>query len=449
MSIRTTEPGTAASDEGPEPERSHAPHDDEAQERTLLADGVAPAPLDPPHAAPEGPAASTGPSSAADEDAPPGDGQELGAVAEQGQDLVAPSPQDLAPTAPAPTQDLSPVTPAAVPAEVHGTTPAVPERSASPVRAAPIEPATSLDPVHDASPATAAGGAGAGSGPGAGPTSGKGRGRRPKKDPEGRMALREHLTELRKRVVRAGIFVLAGAIGGWFLYDPLLQYLIAPLKDLAEERANQITINFSNVASSFDLKLKGAVWIGFVISSPFWIYQLWAFITPGLTRKERRYAIGFVSAAVPLFLGGVYLASLFIPRAVTFFTSFTPQDGVNIIDAPTYIGFVLRTVLTFGLAFLLPVVLVALNFAGLLPGRAVLKAWRWVLVASLTFAAIATPTPDVIAMFTLAAPIVILFAVAIAVCLVHDRGKAKRSPSYAGLDDDQASDLGDDEASPL
>ncbi len=287
----------------------------------------------------------------------------------------------------------------------------------------------------------------AGSGSGQQPPSGgakRGRGGGPKKDPEGRMALREHLVELRKRVVRAGVAILLGAVVGWFLYLPLIGYITEPLKALQAARDGEVQINFSNVASSFDLQVKGAIWIGVIVSSPLWIYQLWAFITPGLTKKERRYAVGFVSAAVPLFLGGVGLASLFIPRAVTFFTSFTPEGGSNIIDAPTYIGFVMRTVLTFGLAFLLPVILVALNFAGLLAGKSILKAWRWVLVAALAFAAIATPTPDITAMFILAAPIVVLFAIAILIALLHDRRKAKKEAKKA-----KNPEVPDDEASPL
>ena len=268
---------------------------------------------------------------------------------------------------------------------------------------------------------------------------------RRRRDPEGRMALREHLVELRKRVVRAGLAVLVGSIGGWFLYDPVLEYLTAPLTELARTTDQDIQVNFGSIATAFDLQVKMSVWIGFIISSPLWLYQLWAFITPGLTSKERRYALAFVATAVPLFLAGVGLSSLFIPNAVGFFTSFTPEGGSNIIEAAVYLGFVMRTVLAFGIAFLLPVVLVGLNLVGLLSGRAVLKAWRWVLVLCFTFAAIATPTPDVTAMFTLAAPMMVLFALAIGICLLSDRRRSRREPSYAGLADDEASAI-DDEA---
>jgi len=270
-----------------------------------------------------------------------------------------------------------------------------------------------------------------------------GRGRRPvrrRRDPEGRMALREHLVELRKRVVRAGLAILLGAVAGWFLYKPVFNFLTAPLAELAKE-GRPIQVNFQGVASAFDLQLKTSIWIGVIVSSPLWIYQLWAFITPGLTTKERRYALGFVAAAVPLFLAGVGLAAMFIPNAVAFFTSFTPDDGSNIIPAQDYLGFVMRTILVFGIAFLLPVVLVGLNLVGLLSGMAVLRAWRWVFVLCMTFSAVATPTPDITAMFTLATPMLLLFALAIGICLLLDRRRSRRDPGFGDLSDDEASAL--------
>ncbi len=263
---------------------------------------------------------------------------------------------------------------------------------------------------------------------------------RKSRNPEGRMALREHLTELRKRVVRAGLAILVGAVAGWFLYNPVFDYLTGPLADLRID-GQDVEINFGAVATAFDLKLKMSVWIGVIVSSPLWIYQLWAFITPGLTKQEKRYALGFVSSAAPLFLAGVVLASFFIPNAVSFFTSFTPTEGSNIIEASVYLGFVMRTILGFGLAFLLPVVLVGLNLAGLLSGAAVLRSWRWVFVLCMTIAAVATPTPDVTAMFTLAAPLLLLFALAIGICLMIDRRRAKRAPAYLETADGEASAL--------
>ncbi len=255
------------------------------------------------------------------------------------------------------------------------------------------------------------------------------------------MALREHLRELRNRLLKATLGLLLGAIGGWFLYDPVLEALSAPLFEL--ERQELLSVNFGTVAQPFDLKIKVSAFIGVIVSSPIWIYQLWAFITPGLTRRERRYALAFVGAAVPLFCAGAYLAFMAIPNFVRFLVSFAPDGFSNIIDAQVYLGFIMRVVLTFGLSFLVPVVLVGLNVVGLVSGRAIVKAWRWVVVISFTFAALATPTPDVLSMFLLALPLLILFAVAIGVCLLNDRRRRRRSgePDYDDLDDDAASAL--------
>ncbi|MFP5335489.1 MAG: twin-arginine translocase subunit TatC [Actinomycetes bacterium] len=255
------------------------------------------------------------------------------------------------------------------------------------------------------------------------------------------MPLRDHLSELRRRVVRAGLAILAGSLVGWFLYDPLVSELTEPIQRIAAQEGRVAQINFAQVASSFDLKVKMSIWLGIIASSPVWIYQLWAFITPGLTRKERRTALAFVAAAVPLFLAGIWLAWQFIPNAVRFLTGFTPEGGSNIIDAQYYLGFVMRLLLAFGIAFLLPVVLVGLNVAGLMQGRTMLKGWRWVVVLALTFAAIATPTPEITAMFMLATPMLLLFAVAIGLSLLNDRRRARREPSFADLDDDAPSPL--------
>ena len=257
------------------------------------------------------------------------------------------------------------------------------------------------------------------------------------------MPLREHLRELRNRIFKAGLALLAGAVGGWFLYDPVLEALTEPLLRLAEQRGRNISPNFPTVAAAFDLKVKISIFIGVIVSAPVWIYQFWAFITPGLTRKERRYALGFVFAAVPLFMAGSWLAYQFLPNAVRFLVDFTPDGFSNLIDAQVYLGFVMRIILAFGLSFLVPVVLVALNFIGLVSARAMVKAWRWVVVVAFTFAAIATPTPDVLSMFLLALPLLALFALAIGISAVNDgrRRRARARDEFSALDDDATSPL--------
>lgn len=261
------------------------------------------------------------------------------------------------------------------------------------------------------------------------------------------MPLREHLRELRNRFIKAALGLILGAVGGWFLYDPVLEALAAPVREVAAQAGREASLNFPAVASAFDMKLRVAVFIGVIISSPVWIYQLWAFVTPGLTKKERRYALGFFVASIPLFLAGAYLAYMAMPNFVTFLVSFSPSGFSNFIDAQIYLGFVMRLILTFGLSFLVPVVLVGLNFIGLISGRAMIRAWRWVVVVSFAFAAVTTPTPDVLSMFLLALPLLGLFFLAIGIALLNDRRRRRRNPDLAALD--ELTTLSDDEASPL
>jgi len=240
-------------------------------------------------------------------------------------------------------------------------------------------------------------------------------------EPDGRMPLREHLRELRRRVVLIALGLVVGGVGGWFLYEPVFDLLQQPILDIADSRGRQVALNFQGVATAFDMQVKVSLFLGVLLSAPWWIYQLWAFITPGLTSKERRYAVGFVAVAVPLFLAGAALAWWALPNAVHLFADFVPPETVNWVDAQLYLSFVMRVVLAFGVGFLLPVVMVALNLVGLVRARTWLAGWRWAVLVAFVFAAIATPTPDAMTMLAVAIPMCLLFFAALGVCVLHDR----------------------------
>lgn len=240
------------------------------------------------------------------------------------------------------------------------------------------------------------------------------------------MPLREHLVEIRRRFLRAGIGLLLGAIVGWILYDRVFALLQDPLLQAAAERGALATVNFAGVATAIDMKIRVSVFIGLFLSSPWWLYQLWAFINPGLTRTERRWAFVFLGASVPLFLGGGALAWYILPRAVTILTEFTPPDSANLLDAHDYLVFVMQFILAFGLAFLLPVVMVALTLLGVVRGTTWRGGWRWAILLSFVFAAVITPTPDVMTMFWVALPVCALYFVAVGICLLHDRRADRR-----------------------
>lgn len=244
------------------------------------------------------------------------------------------------------------------------------------------------------------------------------------------MPLREHIIELRNRLLWSVLGVCLGAVAGWIWYPQLFAALQAPVVAIAHQRGEQIALNMGGVATPLDMQLKVALFAGAIVSSPWWIYQLWAFITPGLTRRERGYTAGFVAAGVPLFLSGAALAWWLLPKAVGVLTAFTPRDAVNIIDAPAYLTFIMQMVLAFGLAFLLPVVLVALNFAGLVRASTWIKGWRVAVLLAFVFAAVATPTGDALSMFALGIPICVLYFLAVGACWWHDR----RADRLAELD---------------
>jgi sec-independent protein translocase protein TatC len=248
-----------------------------------------------------------------------------------------------------------------------------------------------------------------------------------KANPEGRMALKEHLREARNRLIKSAIAVLAATVVGFFIYDPVLQALEAPIDAINAQEGRDASLNFDSAASPFDILIQVAVFLGLVISSPVWLYQFWAFITPGLKRKERRTALAFIAVAVPLFLAGIGLAWLILPSAVRVLTEFTPEGFSNFISVSVYFAFVLRLILAFGIAFILPVVLVGLNMVGIITGRQVLKAWRITVFLICLFAAMAAPGGDALSMIYLAVPLLVLFFLAIGLCLLNDRRRVRRN----------------------
>lgn len=238
------------------------------------------------------------------------------------------------------------------------------------------------------------------------------------------MPLRDHLREARWRLLAIAAGLVPGFIVGWILYPHLFALLQRPIEVAAEGR--DVLLNFPTVAASLDLQVKVSLFAAVVISSPWWIYQIWAFITPGLKKHERRIAVSFVAAAAPLFVAGVVLAWLILPQAVTVLLGFTPAGGGNIIDATAYLSFVMRMTLAFGVAFLLPVLMVGLNLVGLVTARTWAKGWRWAILVSAVFAAAATPTSDVVSMLALMVPICLLYFAAVGLCWLHDRRTRRR-----------------------
>lgn len=276
--------------------------------------------------------------------------------------------------------------------------------------------------------------------------------RKQAKDPEGRMPLADHLRELRNRLFKSVLAIIVVTIVAAFFYKhiiELLQHRIpANVQCLNGSRhakdsgpCAQMTVN--GLLGGFSIALKVSLMAGVVVSSPVWLYQLWAFLAPGLHRNEKRYTLGFVGAGVPLFIAGGALAYEILPQTARIMIGFVPDDTTNLLALDDFLDLVVRMVVVFGLAFELPLVLVLLNFTGIVTGRRMLGWWRWMVIGITVFAAVATPTGDPVTMCLLAAPIVFLYFLAMAVCFFNDRRRERRrsaDPDF-GLDPDEASSL--------
>lgn len=246
-------------------------------------------------------------------------------------------------------------------------------------------------------------------------------------DRERRMSLGQHLVELRKRLFRAAIGVALGAVAGWFVAEWVWDALRTPITEIALAQHRNATLTYTDITSAFDLKMQIAIYVGLFLSSPVWLYQIFAFLVPGLTSKEKRYTFGFFFTAVPLFLAGCAAGWFVLPHIVVLLTGFAAPEDAAFIEARQYLNFVLKLVLAIGVAFVLPVFLVLLNFIGVLSAKGIIKGWRVAILLITVFTAIATPAADVMSMFLLAIPMVVLYFVAVGVAFWHDAIAAKKA----------------------
>ncbi|MDQ0579916.1 twin-arginine translocase subunit TatC [Streptomyces rishiriensis] len=279
--------------------------------------------------------------------------------------------------------------------------------------------------------------------------------RKQEKDPEGRMPLADHLRELRNRLAKAMLAIVLVTVVAAFFYNDIINFLTKPILDSVgcgktfEEIAGQLhsgdatnkcaSITINGLLAPFTLALQVSLMAGVVFASPVWLYQLWAFIAPGLHNHERKYAYAFVGMGAPLFIGGGYFAYMVLPTTAKVLIDFTPGGVSNLLPLDDLLQLVTRMVVVFGLSFELPLLLVFLNLTGMVTGRRMLGWWRAMIIGITVFAAVATPSTDPISMLALAGPIWILYFGATAFSLLNDRRRRRRDA--LGPADDEASEL--------
>ncbi|HXB49193.1 MAG TPA: twin-arginine translocase subunit TatC [Streptosporangiaceae bacterium] len=275
-------------------------------------------------------------------------------------------------------------------------------------------------------------------------------------NPDARMPLMEHIRELRNRVIKIALAVTAGSIAGWLIYNPVWDFIKRPyckaqisspvasaLAKSAGALSPHCQLYVTGVFDPLVLRLQISIAVGVIISSPIWLYQIWAFIAPGLFRRERRWAYYFVGAALPLFAIGATIAYFAMTRGLEFLLHLVPADTTALITINTYLSYAGAMLAIFGIAFELPLVFVLLNLAGVLTHARFRKWRRMIIFLVFAFAAIFTPSPDPLSMLALAVPCVVLVEASEVFAWANDRRRARNGNlEFPGLTDEEVAQYG-------
>ncbi len=268
---------------------------------------------------------------------------------------------------------------------------------------------------------------------------------KPKYDvgPDGRMALTDHLREFRARLIRSFLVLVAAFIVMLFFYDPLLEFISRPYYDAVATLKNDVDAELvaTGIGAGLLLQLKLCGVAAIVVSAPYWIYQLWAFILPGLHPQERKWSRVVAAIAGPLFFLGVALGYYILPKGIQVLIDFVPTDVTSLVDFGAYFSFVTRMLLIFGIAMEIPFFVILLNLAGVVSGKTLGRYRPWIVIGVFVFAAVATPSTDPFSMLMLAIPLQILFIVAEIVARLVDRARGRGADSTDQWDDDELSPM--------
>ena len=257
------------------------------------------------------------------------------------------------------------------------------------------------------------------------------------------MALSDHLRELRARVLRSTLVVLIAFGVALFFYENLYELVLRPYQDARSQldagTKTEPVLNGVTAGLLFQLKLCGVA--ALLASSPYWLYQIWAFILPGLHPSERKWSRIFAAIAGPLFFLGVATGYYVLPKAIAVLIGFTPANVTNLVEFTEFFSFISRMLLIFGIAFEIPLFVVMLNLAGVVSGKALGRYRPWIIIGTFVFAAVGTPSTDPFSMLMLAIPMLVLFAIAEVIARLVDRARGRGRESTEQWADDEASTL--------
>ena len=259
---------------------------------------------------------------------------------------------------------------------------------------------------------------------------------------DGRMALADHFRELRARLLRAITVLIVAIIVALVFYDQIFEFVTSPYRQALSVQNPDVKSRLisSDIGGPLMIQLKLCTFVAIGATSPYWLWQIWAFILPGLNPRERKWSWLFIAVAGPLFIAGMALGFYIMPKGLAVLIAFTQTEVENLVDVGRLIGFMTQMLLVFGLAFEIPLFVVMLNLVGVLPGRVLARYRPWIVLGTFVFAAVATPSTDPISMCFLAAPMLVLFGISEVVTRAIDRIRARRAEAQ-GIPLDEASPL--------
>jgi sec-independent protein translocase protein TatC len=260
---------------------------------------------------------------------------------------------------------------------------------------------------------------------------------------DGRMALSDHLRELRARLLKAALVLVLSFAVALFFYDTLLELVLAPYNDARRDLGASVQTDayVKGATGPLLLQLKLCGVAAVVVSSPYWLYQIWGFIVPGLHAHERKWSKVFAAVAGPLFFLGVGTGYYVLPKGLEVLIGFTPSSLANLVEFGEYFSFLTRMLLVFGIGFEIPLFVVMLNLAGIVSGKAIGRHRPWIIIGTVLFAAVATPSTDPFGMLMLAVPMLLLFVVAEVLARFLDRVRGRHPRGTDQWADDQLSPL--------
>ncbi len=259
---------------------------------------------------------------------------------------------------------------------------------------------------------------------------------------DGRMSLWDHLRELRARVLKIALVIVLGLVVSLLFFDHLFDLIYEPYLQAQENLPEGSTLpTTSGAGAGLMLYLKLCGLASIVVTSPLWLYQIWAFILPGLHATERKWSRIFAAIAGPLFFAGVMTGYYVLPKAIEVLIGFTPENVTNLVEFGKFFSFITRMLLVFGISFEIPLFVIMLNLAGVVSGKQLARYRPWIIIGTFIFAAVATPSTDPFSMIMLAGPMLVLFVLAEVIARFVDRTRGRGADSTDQWADDQQSPL--------